>query len=82
MRIVFNDPTGYTAAALIGLATSAPDVLPPNAFNIQTDFADGQVVKVLGIISGTFVLLFSFWFFCISTAAVIAGVRRMHYPLN
>jgi len=39
-------------------------------------------VKVVGILSGLFVILFAFWFFCISTVAVIAGVRRMTFTLN
>ncbi|KAK5167225.1 uncharacterized protein LTR77_007957 [Saxophila tyrrhenica] len=75
-------PAGYTAAALIGLANAAPTVLPANAFNVNPNFGDGQVVKDLGIISGTFILLFSFWFFCISTAAVCAGIKKMTYTLN
>jgi tellurite resistance protein TehA-like permease len=39
-------------------------------------------VKILGILGGTFILLFSFWFFCISLVAVLAGVRRMTFTLN
>lgn len=60
----------------------APNVVPSNAFNIDSSFADGEVVKILGILSGTFVLLFSFWFFCISSIAVIAGAKRMTFTLN
>lgn len=72
---------GYTSAALISLATQAPKVTPAIAFT-TTSYADGQVVKIIGILAGTFVLLFSFWFFCISTVAVIAGVKRMEFTLN
>ena len=42
----------------------------------------GEVVKIMGIISGAFVLLFSFWFFCISTVSVIAGIKEMQFSLN
>ena len=79
---VTNGTKGYTSAALISLATQAPNVLPAHAFHIGSDFADGHVVKVFGIVSGTFVLLFAFWFFCISTVAVITGIRRMDFTLN
>ena len=75
-------PAGYTSAALISLACQAPNVSPVLAFTENTSYTDGHVIKIIGIISGTFVLLFSFWFFCISTAAVIAGIKRMNFTLN
>ncbi|KAK3704810.1 hypothetical protein LTR37_013642 [Vermiconidia calcicola] len=75
-------PAGYTAAGIIGLATLAPSVVPPNAFNTDGAFPDGDVVKVFGIIAGIFVLLFSFWFFCISAVSVIAGIKHMSFTLN
>lgn len=74
--------TGYTAAGLVSLGSLAPSVVPSNAFNINTAFADGEVVKLVGILSGTFVFLFAFWFFCISAIAVIAGARSMTFTLN
>ena len=73
---------GYTSAALLALGTLAPKVLPNNAFDLNSDLSSGSIVKILGIVSGTFVLLFSFWFFCISTVAVIGGIERMGFTLN
>lgn len=74
-------PAGYTAAGLISLGTRAPSVLPPNAFN-HDGIPDGDTIRLLGIMAGIFIIIFAFWFFCISTVAVIAGSRRMSFTLN
>ncbi|SMQ51865.1 unnamed protein product [Zymoseptoria tritici ST99CH_1A5] len=74
-------PAGYTAAGLISLGNQARRVLPANAFNVN-NIADGDVVRIVGIMAGTFIIIFAFWFFCISTVAVISGVRRMTFTLN
>lgn len=74
-------PAGYTAAGLIGLGVQAPDVLYTDAFT-QNPTPDGDIVRVIGTMAGIFVLLFAFWFFCISSVAVIAGLRRMTFTLN
>lgn len=74
-------PAGYTAAGLISLGRQAERVLPTNVFTTSV-LDDGQLVKVLGILSGTFIILFALWFFFISTVAVIAGVREMKFTLN
>ena len=66
----------------MSLASQAPKVLPALAFSTERNFQDGQVVKIIGFIAGGFTLLFGFWFFCISTVAVIAGIRRMSFTLN
>jgi len=75
-------PAGYTSAALISLASQAPKVLPAMAFSGNSTFADGKIVQIIGFVAGGFVMLFSFWFFCISTVAVIAGIRQMSFTLN
>ncbi|RMZ12895.1 hypothetical protein D0862_02515 [Hortaea werneckii] len=74
-------PAGYTSAALIQLGRKAPSILPPNVFGLSTD-SDGNIVRALGIMAGIFIVIFAFWFFCISTVAVIAGLRRMSFTLN
>lgn len=74
-------PAGYTAAGLIGLGVQAPNVLYTDAFT-QNSTPDGDIVRVIGTMAGIFVLLFAFWFFCISTVAVVAGIRRMTFTLN
>ncbi|PPJ51684.1 hypothetical protein CBER1_08742 [Cercospora berteroae] len=74
-------PAGYTSAGLISLGTQASSVLPENVFNISS-LPDGDIVRVLGIVSGLFIVTFAFWFFCVTTIAVIAGIRRMHFTLN
>jgi len=74
-------PAGYTAAGLISLGARAPSVLPHDAFN-QDNVPDGDTIRLLGIMAGIFIIIFAFWFFCISTVAVIAGSRRMSFTLN
>lgn len=71
---------GYTAAGLFSLGTQATSVVPSDKFT--TSGLDGAIIRNLGIISGLFVILFAFWFFCISTLSVITGVRRMTFTLN
>lgn len=73
--------SGYTSAGLISLGRQAPSVLPNNVFNLSS-IPDGDIVKIIGIVSGTFVIIFAFWFFCISTVAVVAGIKRMTFTLN
>ncbi|KAF2216323.1 hypothetical protein CERZMDRAFT_33676 [Cercospora zeae-maydis SCOH1-5] len=74
-------PAGYTSAGLISLGTQASSVLPENVFNVSS-LPDGDIVRVLGIVSGLFIVTFAFWFFCITTIAVIAGISQMHFTLN
>ncbi|KAF2685231.1 hypothetical protein K458DRAFT_365518 [Lentithecium fluviatile CBS 122367] len=74
-------PAGYTAAGLISLAKQAPSIVPPDQFT-NLEIADGEIIKIVGILSGLFIVLFAFWFFCISTIAVIAGARHMTFTLN
>ncbi|KAI5367880.1 Putative transporter protein SLAC1/Mae1/ Ssu1/TehA [Septoria linicola] len=74
-------PAGYTSAGLISLGTQASSVLPEDTFNVS-QLPDGDIVRVLGIVSGLFIVTFAFWFFCITTIAVIAGVKRMSFTLN
>lgn len=56
--------------------------MPSLAFSEDSSFADGQIVKIIGFVAGGFVLLFGFWFFCISLVAVVAGIRHMSFTLN
>ncbi|KAM0716473.1 hypothetical protein Q7P37_007918 [Cladosporium fusiforme] len=74
-------PAAYTAAGLIKLGIHAPNVLYTDAFTMNPT-PDGDVVRVIGTMAGIFVVLFAFWFFCISTVAVLAGARRMAFTLN
>jgi C4-dicarboxylate transporter/malic acid transport protein len=74
-------PAGYTAAGLISLGVQAPSVLYTDAFT-QNAIPDGDIVRVIGTMAGIFVILFAFWFFCISSVAVIAGLNKMSFTLN
>jgi len=72
---------GYTAAGLISLATQAPTLISPNYWT-NTSVPDGEIVHIVGIMSGLFVILFAYWFFFITTIAVLAGTRKMTFSLN
>lgn len=74
-------PAAYTAAGLISLGNRATSVLTGDYFSITT-IPVGDVVKIIGILSGFFLILLAFWFFCLSTVAVVLGVRRMNFTLN
>lgn len=74
-------PAGYTAAGLISLGTQASSVLPEDTFNVSS-LPDGDIVRVMGILAGIFIVIFAFWFFCISTVAVISGLKQMTFTLN
>ncbi|KAF1969678.1 hypothetical protein BU23DRAFT_582565 [Bimuria novae-zelandiae CBS 107.79] len=74
-------PAGYTAAGLVSLGKQASIVVPASQFT-ELSLPDGDLIRNLGIISGLFIILFSFWFFCISTVAVLTGIRRMSFTLN
>jgi tellurite resistance protein TehA-like permease len=39
-------------------------------------------VRIIGIMAGLFVILFAYWFFFITTIAIIAGIRKMSFSLN
>ncbi|KAH6614153.1 voltage-dependent anion channel [Boeremia exigua] len=74
-------PAGYTAAGLISLANQAPTFIGANYWT-ESASRDGDIVRIFGIMSGLFVILFAYWFFFITTVAVLAGVRRMTFSLN
>ena len=73
-------PVGYTSAALVSLGNQAPEVLTQNFLGTRADL--GGVLKILGFSSGVFLWLLSFWFFCLSTVAILAGANRMKFTLN
>ncbi|TFK98529.1 voltage-dependent anion channel [Pterulicium gracile] len=74
-------PAGYTAAGLISLGERAPDVVREDFFNVG-GVPDGSIIRLLGVLSGTFIVIFAFWFFCVSTIAVVRGVKKMSFTLN
>ncbi|KAG9203973.1 hypothetical protein G6514_002134 [Epicoccum nigrum] len=74
-------PAGYTAAGLISLANQAPTFIGANYWT-QSPTHDGDVVRIVGIMAGLFVILFSYWFFFITTVAVIVGAHKMSFSLN
>lgn len=74
-------PAGYTAAGIISLANQAPTLISPDYWT-SISVPDGEIVRIFGIMSGLFIILFAYWFFFITTIAVLAGVRKMSFSLN
>lgn len=72
---------GYTAAGLLSLANQAPDQVPAN-YLTTISVPDGEILRIIGIVAGLFVILFAYWFFLVTTIAVIAGARKMSFTLN
>lgn len=73
--------SGYTAAGLISLANQAPTLISANYWT-DISVPDGEIVRIMGIMAGLFIILFAYWFFFITTVAVLAGVRKMSFSLN
>jgi len=71
--------TGYTAAGLISLAERAPTLLSENYW---TDIAvpDGEVVRILGIMAGLFIILFAYWFFFIIGGPLSSPMPALPWP--
>ena len=67
---------GYTAQGIIALGTSAAKGLP-NPFLGQPPAAAAQIVTVVAVIAGTFLWLLCFWWFALSTAAIVQGRRGL-----
>jgi C4-dicarboxylate transporter/malic acid transport protein len=74
-------PTGYTAQALLALGGKAPSVLPDGFFGV-TSVPTGDVLKIIGSVAGIFLWLLAFWYFCLTTVAVIQGCRQMSFNLT
>lgn len=74
-------PAGYTAAGLLSLANQAPEQIPANYFT-NISVPDGEILRIMGIASGLFLILFAYWFFFVTTIAVLAGCHRMSFTLN
>ncbi|KAL2353520.1 voltage-dependent anion channel [Cryomyces antarcticus] len=74
-------PAAYTSNTLVALGMQAPRVLPP-AFLGITSVPTGDLWKAFGVASGMFLWLLGFWFFALSTVAVLSGFRKMHFTLN
>jgi C4-dicarboxylate transporter/malic acid transport protein len=74
-------PVGYTSAALVSLGSQAPSILPASFFSVSTVNV-GEVVKIMGVMAGIFLFLVSFWFFLLSTVAILEGAKHMSFSLN
>ena len=74
-------PTGYTAQALLTLGSRCPKILPQDFLGASRVPA-GEIIRVLGIVAGIFLWLLAFWFFGLSTLAVLKGARRMTFSLQ
>lgn len=65
----------------MSLANQAPNLVIANYWTSSVA-PDGEIVRIFGILAGLFILLFAYWFFFITTIAVLAGIRKMQFTLN
>ena len=71
----------YTANTFVALSSQAGHILAPPYLGI-TSISVADVWKAIGIPAGIFLWLLGFWFFALSTVAVVAGVKKIHYTLS
>lgn len=67
--------------ALLNLGSIAPSVVPNDLFG-TTSVSTGEVLKIIGSISGMFLWLLAFWYFSLTTVAVIQDCRKMSFNLT
>lgn len=66
---------------MISLANQAPTLISANYWT-DTTVPDGEIVRIIGIMTGLFIILFAYWFFFITAIVVLAGIGRMSFSLN
>ena len=64
----------------MSLGTQAPKILPQGFLSTTTNV--GETIKIFGILSGIFLWAVAFWFFCLTTVAVLQGVKQMKYTTS
>jgi tellurite resistance protein TehA-like permease len=74
-------PTAYTAQAFLTLGRRAPSIVPTDFFGV-TSVATGDVLRIIGSIAGILLWLLAFWYFCLTTVAIIQGCRQMSFNLT
>jgi tellurite resistance protein TehA-like permease len=65
----------------LSLSKQAPRLIPPNYWT-DTVVPDGEIVRIIGIMAGLFILLFAYWFIFITTVVIITGIRKMSFSLT
>ncbi|KAI4277990.1 MAG: hypothetical protein L6R38_005337 [Xanthoria sp. 2 TBL-2021] len=69
-------PTAYTITAIVSLGASASKGLP-DPFLGDSPKAAAATIHVVAVVAGTFLWLFAFWFFALSTVAVVLGSKKL-----
>ncbi|KAI4169561.1 MAG: hypothetical protein LQ346_008956 [Caloplaca aetnensis] len=69
-------PTAYTVTAIVSLGASASKGLP-DPFLGEAPKAAAATIHVVAVVAGTFLWLFAFWFFALTTVAVVLGSRKL-----
>ncbi|KAL8845650.1 MAG: hypothetical protein Q9221_009186 [Calogaya cf. arnoldii] len=69
-------PTAYTVTALVSLGSTASKGLP-DPFLGEPPKAAAATLYVVAVIAGTFLWLFAFWFFALSSVAVALGSKKL-----
>ncbi len=76
------DTSGYTAQALLTLGSRASSILPSDFLGNTSAVPTGDLLKVIGSICGIFLWLLGFWFFALTTVAIIQDCKKMSFNLT
>jgi len=74
-------PAGYTSAAFVALGVQARDILPPDFMGV-TGIPAGEVLRIIGIVTGIFLWLLAFWFFGVTLWGILEGITDMTFTLT
>ena len=66
---------------MIVLGNRARDIVPTGFFP-ATPLPVGDVLKIIGSVMGIFLWLVGFWFFTLSSVAVVAGLKHFTFDLT
>ncbi|KAL8996744.1 MAG: hypothetical protein Q9169_003815 [Polycauliona sp. 2 TL-2023] len=69
-------PTAYTIVGLMSLGSTASKGLP-DPFLGESPQAAAKTLYIVAIVAGTFLWLFAFWFFALTTLAVVIGSKKL-----
>ncbi|KAL8954574.1 MAG: hypothetical protein Q9183_007040, partial [Haloplaca sp. 2 TL-2023] len=69
-------PTAYTVTAILALGSSASKGLP-DPFLGEPPQSAARTIHIVAIMAGTFLWLFAFWFFALTSVLVALGSKKL-----
>lgn len=72
-------PPAFTGLALLNYGTTLPELQDYGYF--MGNSSATQILRTVADFTAVFLWMLAFWFFCLTTIALLAGVRRMSFHL-